>query len=134
RAWPLLRSPPPPSSLEPASRPATPPGPSSPATTPAAGSPLGRLPQPPDAAPPRSPPPPSPGTSGGARRDHRPAATGTDATSLPPLSPSVRSRPPKTAAAGLAKRAFPDPAHRAGAAKASDDKQAPPAAPLAAKA
>ncbi|OEL17234.1 Auxin-responsive protein IAA5 [Dichanthelium oligosanthes] len=37
-------------------------------------------------------------------------------------------------AGGSAKRAFPDPSPRAGAAKASDDKQAAPAAPPAAKA
>nr|ACG38316.1 IAA5 - auxin-responsive Aux/IAA family member [Zea mays] len=41
---------------------------------------------------------------------------------------------PKAPAAVSAKRAFPDPAQRPGAAKASDDRQASPAAPPAAKA
>lgn len=41
---------------------------------------------------------------------------------------------PKAPAAVSAKRAFPDPAQRPGAAKASDDNQASPAAPPAAKA
>jgi auxin-responsive protein IAA len=40
---------------------------------------------------------------------------------------------PKAPAAVSAKRAFPDPAQRPGAAKASDDNQASPAAPPAAK-
>ncbi|CAL4948192.1 unnamed protein product [Urochloa decumbens] len=47
---------------------------------------------------------------------------------------SLGPLPVAPAAPGSAKRAFPDPSPRAGATKASDDKQAPPAAPPAAKA
>ncbi|CAO2183287.1 unnamed protein product [Urochloa humidicola] len=47
---------------------------------------------------------------------------------------SLGPLPAPAAAPGSAKRAFPDPSPRSGAAKTSDDKQAPPAAPPAAKA
>ncbi|KAJ1284751.1 hypothetical protein BS78_03G229200 [Paspalum vaginatum] len=56
------------------------------------------------------------------------------ALSLGPLPALPKAAAAAAAAAAPAKRPFPDPAHRAGAAKANDDKQASPAAPPAAKA
>ncbi|PAN29143.1 hypothetical protein PAHAL_5G208700 [Panicum hallii] len=84
--------------------------------------------------------PPTPTSSSSSSSSPAPRLTlrlglpGSDSPDREDVAAALSLGPPPAAAACSAKRAFPDPSPRAGAAKAGDGKQAPPAAPPAAKA